>query len=50
MNSDNFLLQAIRLGMAGLFGLGTFYLFGSRLNIPEFEQFTGTIVSKLKRS
>jgi putative peptidoglycan lipid II flippase len=46
---DNFILQGLRLGLAGLVGLMTYWWFGSRLNVPEFAQVTGMVQRKLRR-
>jgi hypothetical protein len=46
---DNLMVQALRLGLAGLMGLMTYWWFGSRLNVPEFAQVTGMVQRKLRR-
>lgn len=46
---DNLILQAIRLSVSGFGGLGLFLAIASRLGIPEFDQFAGAIVRKVRR-
>jgi putative peptidoglycan lipid II flippase len=49
MSGDNLIVQGIRLALAGLVGLLTYWWFGSRLNVPEFAQVTEMVSRKLRR-
>jgi putative peptidoglycan lipid II flippase len=49
IGDNNIIFQGVRLGVAGLVGLITYWWLGSRLNLPEFAQVTGIVQRKLRR-